>query len=104
MSTFIILSRHSPENCPMFNEKVRKVALELMGKIEELAKKHGVKMIGGWNVHCEHLMVAVFEASSEAFNKFGMEPEIAAWDAYNTTEWKIAVSLEEVTKMLMQAK
>ena len=105
MPTFLMISRHSPENCDMYNEKARKVTLELMGKIEGLLKKHGVKMVGGWIVPTEHLMFGVFEAPSlEAFQNFGMEPEIAAMNAYNTAEIKIAMSLEEAMAMLQQAR
>jgi len=105
MPTFLLISRHSPENCPMFNEKARKMILQLVNKMEELLKKHGVKMVGGWAVHSEHLMFWVYEAPSlEAFQKLGMEPELLAWYAYNTCEVKSAISSEEAMKMLKQAK
>jgi hypothetical protein len=105
MPTFLLISRHSPENCPMFNEKVRKVTLQLVTKMEELLKKHGVKMVGTWLVPTEHLMFEVYEAPSyEAFQKFGREPEILATMAYNTTEMKSAISAEEAAQMLLQAE
>lgn len=89
----------------MFNEKARKVELALVDKLEELTKKHGVKMIGCWIVPTEHLIVEVYEAPSfEAFQKLGMEPEIMAWYGFNTTEIKPAINFEEAMKMLKQAK
>ena len=89
----------------MFNEKARKVSLQLVNKMEGLLKKHGVKMVGLWQVPTEHLIFEVYEAPSlEAFQKLGREPEIQAWYAYNTTEMKIALSAEEAAQMLLQAK
>ena len=85
----------------MFNEKARKMTLQLVDKMEGLLKKHGVKMVGCWHVPNEHLMFEVYEApSSEAFQKLGREPEIQAWYAYNTVEMKVAISTEEAMKML----
>jgi hypothetical protein len=33
MPTFLIISRHSPENCPINNEKMKKMTLELPDKL-----------------------------------------------------------------------
>ncbi len=63
MSTFLLIHRSSPENSPVYNEKSRKMVLELVDKFEELLKKHGVKMIGGWVVPSEHL---IFERVAHA--------------------------------------
>jgi len=105
MPTFLLIHRHSPENCPMFNEKAKKMTLQLANKMEELLKKHGVKMVGFWQVPMEHLLFEVYEAPSyEAFQKLGREPEILAWSAYNTVEMKSAISAEEAMKMLRQVK
>ena len=103
MPIFILISKHSPENCSMFNAKARKVTLDYFGKSDELMKKHGIKALGGWNVHIEHVTIGVFEAPSfEAFEKFGMEPEIMALSEFETYEIKVATKLEEVAQMLGQ--
>jgi len=105
MPTFLAISRHSPESCPMFDDKRRKGLLELTEKLEGVAKKHGVKVVGLWNVFSEHLTVAVYEAPSlEAFQKLQMDPELAVWYAFNTQETKIALGMEDIVKMLKQAK
>jgi tyrosyl-tRNA synthetase len=106
MPTFLSIARHSPENCDWFNEKSRKVTLELIGKLDKLLKKHGCKMLGAWSVEpSEHLGLWVIEAPTlEAFQKFGMEPEVLAASAYCTIETKIVTSLEEETKLRQQAK
>lgn len=99
-----MISRHSPENCPIFNEKTRKLWLDYVRKSDELWKKHGVKMLGAWTVPNEHLYVEVDEAPSlEAIQNLSMEPEIQAFGAYETWEMKIAYSLNEIAQMLQQA-
>jgi hypothetical protein len=101
MATFLIVSRHSPENCPINNEKMKKITLELPDKLGALEKKYGIKRIGVWTVIPEHLTVWVYEApSSESLHKFSMDPDMVKWMAWNTNEIKLAVSLEESTKLL----
>lgn len=101
MPTFLIISRHSPENCPLNNEKMKTMTLELPDKLGWMEKKHGVKRIGAWTVVPEHLLVWVYEApNSEALQKFSMEPELLKWMAFNTSEIKLAMTLEESIKLL----
>jgi hypothetical protein len=101
MAIFLIVSRHSPENCPINNEKTKKITLELPEKLGDLEKKHDIKRIGVWTVISEHLTVWVYEApSSESLQKFSMEPDMAKWMAWNTNEIKLAMSLEESIKLL----
>jgi hypothetical protein len=101
MPTFLIISRYSPENCPLNNEKMKAMTLELPDKLGGLEKKHGVKRVGAWTVIPEHLLVWVYEAPSlEALQKFSMETELLKWMAFNTSEIKLAPSLEESMKLL----
>jgi len=103
----MVISRHSPEYCPEFNEKVRKATLELMGKMDELLKKHGVKVVGAWFgfVPTQHTNYMVYEAPSvEALQKISMEPEVLAASAHESQETIIVKSLEEIMKELQQAK
>ncbi|MDQ1281565.1 MAG: hypothetical protein QG670_2830 [Thermoproteota archaeon] len=105
MSIFLIISRHTAENCPLNNEKMKFMTLELPEKLGELEKKHDVKRIGAWTVIQEHLLVWVYEApNSEALQNFSMEPEIIKWMAWNTSEIKLAMTLEESIKILKQTK
>jgi len=105
MAIILEIARHSPESFPGANEKARKVILEVFGQWDGLLKKHGVKVIGGWNVHPEHLAVMVYEAHSfEAFQKFRMEPEMDRLAYLQTIEIKVASSAEDVLKFLKQMK
>jgi hypothetical protein len=66
-----MISRHSVENCPMNNEKVKKITLEVIDKMDALTKKHGIKSIGNWSVIPEHLVIQVYDAPSlDALLKF----------------------------------
>jgi len=107
MPTFMVISRHTPEYCPEFNEKVRKATLEAMGKMDKLLKKHRVKMVGAWFgfVPTAHTSYMVYEAPNvEALQKLSMEPEILATSAHDSQETIIVKSLEEIMKELQQAK
>jgi hypothetical protein len=57
MPTFLIFSRHSPENCPINNEKMKKITLESPEKLVGLEKKHGIKRTGALTVIPEHLVI-----------------------------------------------
>lgn len=101
MPTFLIISRHSPENCPLNNEKMKKMTLDLPDKLGGLEKKHGLKRVGVWTVIPEHLTVWVYEAqNSDVLQKFSMEPDIVKWMAWNTSEIKLAMSMDESIKLL----
>ena len=101
MPTFLLINKHSPENCWMFNKEARKVHLDLVEKLEAFLKKYEIKMLGCWFALSEHTMYEVYEAPSlGAFEKMAQEPEIVKWSAYNTVEIKLVSPLEEVTKIL----
>jgi hypothetical protein len=107
MLTFLLIYRHTPENCAFVNARSAKIYAEAMSKLKEFEAKHGVKMVGGWNVATEHLSVQVFEAPNfEAFQAMSMEPENMALSSVDTIEIKQAMSFEEAMQMvqMMQAK
>jgi len=98
---FLQISRHTAESCPMHNEKTKKLLMDLVGKMDKLAKKYKVKVVGNWVFPPDHTMVSVYDAPSmEVLLKFSMEPEVTAWMSYNTTELKPVMTLEETLKFL----
>ena len=105
MPTFLLISRHTPENCPMNNEKKRNANLAYFAKWDAWSKKYKVKMVGAWSVSNEHVTFLVIEAPNlEAFQKLRMEPEARAVAATETVETKMVVNKEEILKMLRQTK
>jgi L-rhamnose mutarotase len=103
MPTFLLIHRHSPENCPMFNKEARKIHLDIVDKMEAILKKHGIRMLGSWFALSEHTIYDVYDAPSlEAFERMSQEPEIARWSAYNTIEVKLVTAHEDAWAMLKQ--
>jgi hypothetical protein len=105
MPTFLAISRHAPDKCPVYNETTKRVYEKWFSTVAENYRKHGVKLTGGWTVHGEHLNFWVVDAPSlEAFQALMMEPDILALSAIETMEFKIAMNTEEVVKMLQLGK
>jgi hypothetical protein len=103
MVTFLMIARHTAADCPAHNEKSRKSMAEYMSKAPKLLAKHEVKMVGGWSVHTEHLVVEVYEAPSfEAMQAVSMEPESMSMMNWQTIELKAAMTHEETAQMMMQ--
>jgi hypothetical protein len=107
MLTFLMFLRHTPDMCALWNEQSAKIYAECGNKLAEFEAKHGVKMVGFWNVPSEHLTVQVFEAPTfEAFQALSMEPEIVNMSNVDTIEIKQAITFEEAMQMMqmMQQK
>jgi hypothetical protein len=101
MPTFLIISRHSPENCWMFNEHTRQLHANLLDRLGPLLEKYQIKFLGAWFVLPEHTLYEVFDAPTlESFQQMAMEPEILAWSSFNTMEIKIVATLEDVKRIL----
>lgn len=85
----------------MHNEKVRKISIDAVNKLDKLMKKYGIKIVGSWTSMPDHTNISVYDAPSmEALLKLSMEPEIMAWMGYNDTETKPVMTLEETMKLL----
>jgi hypothetical protein len=98
---FLVTSKHSPESCPMHNEKVRKVTIDLYKKSDKLMKKYKIKVVGSWTSIPDHTNIAVYDAPSmEAMLKCSMEPEMMAWLGYNVTETKPVMTLDDAMKSM----
>ena len=104
MPVFMTISKHVPENCPMFSEKHRKSTVELMSKAENLMKKHKIKMLGTWTDFPQHTIYMVLEGTFDAMQKLLMEPIMMGLLSWNTMELKPMLTNEEVVEMLKKAK
>jgi hypothetical protein len=100
----LLIVRHTAADCPINNEKVGKVTLAAMSKMDELTKKHEIKVLGAWSVHPEHMQILVFEAASyEALQAFNDEPLIRNMMNWYTTEVLSAETMETSIQRIMQA-
>ncbi|MFY9606416.1 MAG: DUF3303 family protein [Thermoplasmata archaeon] len=95
------IAKHSPETCPASDPKYRAMTLKWYEKIEGLAAKHKVKVVGAWNDHSGHAVYAVYETPSlDAYMQFQMEPECMAPLAFNTCENIPVLSAAETVALL----
>jgi len=104
MPVIMCISQHAPENCPAFSEKHRKSTIALIDKVDSLAKKHKVKVLGSWTDFPQHLVYMVFEGNFDALQKLQMEPALMEWLSFNKMETKTVLKNEEVLAMLKKAK
>jgi hypothetical protein len=104
MAVFMVTSQHAPENCPRFSEKHRKSTMEYIEKIETLAKKHRIKILGSWTDFPEHIVYMVFDGSFDDVQKLLKEPLSMQWLSFNTITTKSLLTNEEVYEMLKKAK
>lgn len=102
MATVLVIERHTAADCPVGNEKALKANNAIMAKMPELMKKYGIKPIGMWIVHSEHMGVYAYDVPSmDAVNGLEQEPEMMAWRCFATAEYKLAVPMEEVKKLMV---
>lgn len=78
---------HSPESCPIGNPKNLQITMEWLKKVDALAAKHGVKVVGIWTDRWGHKSWAVYETPTmEAFEKYEQEPENLAKVTFTDVE------------------
>jgi len=95
------ISTHTPESCPVFNERTKEVAVAGLQKMDSLLAKHGVKLVGMWNDHGAHVVYNIYDAPGmEAYMAFSMEPEMVAFLGFTTTETKVVFGPEEIKSMM----
>jgi len=86
MPQYVLLSDHTPDNCPTSNAKVRARALEGMGQLlPKLAQEAGVRIQAG-PLHLDpgHRTIAILEAPSiEVVTKLVYDVGLSQW---NTVE------------------
>jgi len=82
---YVIIADHTPDICPSSNAKVRKHALESMGRMGKLAEEAGVRFeVGPLHLDPGHRSIAVLDAPSiEAVAKLVYDTGLSQW---NTVE------------------
>ncbi|HMK32409.1 MAG TPA: hypothetical protein VK431_02165 [Nitrosopumilaceae archaeon] len=62
---FGVFAVHSPESCPLNNQKSRKIFLEIQSKLKSNVKKLGItKIIGFYMSVLEHEWIIILDAKS----------------------------------------
>jgi hypothetical protein len=73
--------KHTGGSCPLLNAKTAKKLVGLLGKREEAAEKHGVKIVNAWSPSLEHQMFWIVEAPSQkAVEEYFTEIGFALWN------------------------
>ena len=99
MPIFAVNSKHTPESCPMFNNDVKQKLKEMVGEREEVAKKHGIKIISAYTSILDHLIFHVVEApSQQAVENYFIEIGFAFW---NDIEIRQAKLVEDMIKRIL---
>jgi hypothetical protein len=99
---FLHIFRHSPESCPVNNEKSMKTWRAFEAKREQLMNKHGVKLIGAWHDIMNHRLIMVWDGSLEKLMELFMEPEMMAFGAFHNNEFVPVTTYEESVKLFMK--
>jgi len=96
LTIFIVNMRHTPESCAMFNDDVKKRFKEAVAKREDVAKKHGVKVLSAYTSILDHLIFYVVDApSQQAVENYFIEIGFAFW---NNVEIRQGRLVEDVIK------
>jgi uncharacterized protein with GYD domain len=80
---------------------MNKIFGDFNAKLGALSKKYGIKVVGGWAITQEHVIVMVFEAPDHtAMMKFMGDRETSAWQSHQIIKTRPVVTLEEAMKLL----
>ncbi len=101
MVNFLMISKHAPVDCPLHNEKTKKMWMDYVNAVGEIEKKYGTKSVGVWSDIPAHTVYMVVEApSAEIFQKSLMEPLIMQLILSSETQIKMVLSQEESMKLM----
>lgn len=90
--------KHTVESCPLFNAGVLEKFKELVRRREEVAAKHGVKVLGAWTSVLDHLIFYFVDApSQEAVENYFKEIGFAFW---NNIEIRQVKQVEDVLRRI----
>ena len=79
--------KHTGGSCPLLKAETAKKLIELLGKREEAAEKHRVKVLNAWSPSLEHQMFWIVEApSNKAVEEYFEEIGFALWNKLEIQE------------------
>lgn len=95
---FVIVARHSPENCPSSNAKIRELMKQGAGEVPNIAKKLGVKIITLNVFGPDHEILAVVEANGiESVREFALQSRLMQWNTVNIhATWSMEEAMAKV--------
>ena len=96
-----VTATHSEDNCPGFNPDAIPEVLKGLQAREEIAAKHGVKLLGGWSGAPDHVFYLVLEADSNHNVDLFLTEAIPFKQAFRLTPVIPLSELEELAKEMM---
>jgi len=87
--TFSVNMKHTVESCPLFNAQVKKKFNAVIGKREEAAKKHKIKVLSAWTSVLDHLIFYIVEAPSQKAEDYFIEIGFAFWNNLEIRQVKL---------------
>jgi len=87
---------HAPESCPVGNPKNLQITMDWLEKVDMLAAKYNIKVVGIWTDRWGHQSWAVYDAPSmEVFGEFEQEPEHLKRVPFTDTQTKMVTTQTE---------
>ena len=95
---YMVVATHGPDTCAGFVEEYKQKALAAGPRMEEVAKAHGVSILGSWaGVIAHRVFILVDAAGGHDIQDFVAEQELHAW---NTVVMYPVTTLQEAMKSL----
>ena len=102
MSQFVLIQTHTPDLCPLSNEKARKAYGPDPGPTMALAQKLGIKLIAGPMASLDHQTFVVMDApNAEAVREFVIQSGLVQW---NSTQVIPVAGMEQMLKEMASTK
>ena len=102
MPQYVVRMMHPPDQCPTANAKTRKMLVEGVSAIPQLAQKLKVKFVAGpLIIGMEHEGVAVVEADSvEAVQEFILQSGLVQWNSVRVSSARtLPEAVEEMKRV-----
>lgn len=105
MSLYGLFGEHTVESCPLYNEKSRSTVLIISERIDEVAKRHGVRFLGMYHSALEHTFVWIADAEdAHRLQRFAIDLDIASFNALKIVPLGTFNDLVEACKRLESSK
>lgn len=99
---FMIVSKHSPESCPMVNTTSRENLIASNQRMNDVAKSLGVKILGTWADMPAHMIFMLIDAPKpEVLSKMAVELHLVDW---NTSITHPVITMQEAMAQLQKKK
>ncbi|MGB2694841.1 MAG: DUF3303 family protein [Dehalococcoidia bacterium] len=98
----MLIAEHGADSCPASHQDVREKYLPHMGRRDEVTKKLGVTIQGGWTDMPGHLIYMLVDApNAHAVTEMAIELHLMDW---NTVVVRPVITMEQATEKAASRK